>query len=357
MNPGKELRSKLYWQVVGLISIALLAYMFFRFLDVIIYGIFIYYVARPMYSEFDSRFRHKNWGAFISLFIVVLPIVLISIYTLSIASVELSKFLTQIEFGYMDYVNELFKKFNEIGRSIKPDDLLTFISQGDSGGFILTQLSGFSDIFFMFIDLLFRLFLTFAIAFYLLKDGHELRGWIIDTFLGGKTELTGLFFDEVDSALHRVFFGNILTAVLTALIAAVTFGLLNLVAPPPLRIPYAILLGILCGLGIFIPMVGVKLIWIPLTIYLVIQAYLNGILLSAWWFILLFLVVVNVVVDFAPDVVLRPYISGKHVHGGAMLFAYIFGIAVFGFMGLFMGPMILILAAHFIKIILPELRG
>nr|QNO53462.1 hypothetical protein HCHKDHBN_00033 [Methanosarcinales archaeon ANME-1 ERB6] len=36
MNPRKEIRSKLYWLILGLISIALLAYMIFPFLDVII---------------------------------------------------------------------------------------------------------------------------------------------------------------------------------------------------------------------------------------------------------------------------------------------------------------------------------
>ncbi len=357
MNPGKEIRSKLYWQILGLISIALLAYMLFPFLDVIIYGIFIYYVARPMYSEFDRRFKHKSVAAFISLFIVVLPIVLISIYTLSIAYIELSKFLTQVEFGYMDYVNEIFKNFKGIASNIKLDDSSTLISQGDTWGLILTLITRFSEFFSTFFGILFKLFLTFTIAFYLLKDGTKLREWMIGTFLGGKTELTRKFFDEVDSAIHRVFFGNILIAVLTALIGAVTFWLLNLVAPPQLMIPYPILLGILCGLGIFIPMIGMKLIWIPLAIYLSIQAYLNGILFTAWWFLLLFLVVVFVVVDFAPDIVLRPYISGKHVHGGAMLLAYIFGIVVFGFLGLFLGPMILIIATNFMKIVLPELRG
>ena len=357
MNLREETRSKLYWQILGLISIALLAYMLFPFLDVIIYGIFIYYVARPMYSEFDRRFKHKSVSAFISLFIVVLPIVLISIFTLSIAYIELSKFLTQVDFGHMDYVNELFKNFEVIGSNIKLDDISTLISQGDTWVLILTQITKFSDVFFKFIDILFRLFLTFAIAFYLLMDAAKLREWITDTFLGGKPELTKKFFEEVDSDLHTVYFGNILTAVLTALIAAVTFWLLNLVAPPQLLIPYPILMAILCGLGIFIPMIGMKLIWIPLAIYLGIQAYLNGILSTDWWFILLFIVVVFVVVDFAPDIALRPYISGKHVHAGAMLFAYIFGIAVFGFVGLFLGPMILITAANFMKIVLPELRG
>jgi predicted PurR-regulated permease PerM len=357
MNPRKEIRSKLYWQILGLISIALLAYMIFPFLDVIIYGIFIYYVARPMYSNFVRRFKHERVGAFCSLFFIVLPIVLIGIYALGIAYIELSKILIQVEFGHMDYVNELFKNFKGIASNIKLEDISTLISQGDTWGLILTLITRFSGIFSKFIGILFKLFLTFAIAYYLLKDGTKLRGWITDTFLGGTTELTKKFFDEVDSALHKIFFGNILMAVLIALIAAATFSLLNLVAPPQLMIPYPILLGILCGLGIFIPVIGEKLIWIPLAVYLVIQAYLNGILFMAWWFLLLFLVVVSVVVDFTPDIFLRPYISRKHVHVGAMLLAYIFGIAVFGFLGLFLAPTILIIATNFMKIVLPELRG
>ncbi|MEA2076273.1 MAG: AI-2E family transporter [Euryarchaeota archaeon] len=356
MNPREETRSKLYWQILGLIAIALLAYMLFPFYDVLIYGIFIYYVARPIYRAFDRRSKYKGLGAFISLFFVVLPIVLISIYTLGIAYIELSKFLTQVDFEQMDYVNGIFKTFAGIATTIKLDDISTLISQEDTWAFILTQATMFSGIFLKFFDILFKLFVMFAIAYYLLKDGTKLRVWIADTFLGGKPELTKKFFDGVDSALHRVYFGNILTAVLTVLIAAVTFWLLNLVAPPQLMIPYPILVAVLCGVGIFIPVVGMKLIWVPLGIYLLIQAYLNGILFTDWWFLLLFLVVVSVVVDFAPDIVLRPYISGKHVHAGAMLFAYIFGIAVFGFVGLFLGPMILVIATSFMKIVLPDLR-
>jgi predicted PurR-regulated permease PerM len=357
MNQSKEIRSTVYWQILGLISVALLAYMFFPFIDVIIYGIFIYYVARPMYREFDRRFKHKSVGAFLSLFIVVLPIVLISIYTVSIAYIELTNILTQADFGYIDYVNELFKDYEGIARYIKLDDIPTLIGQGDTWGLILMLLTRFSGIFSTFFSIFFNLFLTFAIAFYILKDGAKLREWLTDAFLGGKTELTKMFFDEVDSDLHTVFLGNILTAILTALIGAVTFSLLNLVAPPQLLIPYPILLAILCGLGIFIPLIGMKLIWIPLAIYLVIQAYLNGILFTDWWFLLLFLIAVSVVVDFIPDTVLRPFISRKQIHAGAMLFAYIFGIAAFGFVGLFLGPIILILATQFMKIVQPALLG
>jgi predicted PurR-regulated permease PerM len=349
--------SKLYWLILGLISIALFVYMFFPFYDVIIYGIFVYYVARPMYRRFIIRSKHERVGAFISLFFFVLPIALICIYALSIAYIELSKILTQVEFGYMDYANAIIKDFKEIASTINLADISILITQGDTWRVIITQITRSWGIMSRYFAIPLKLFLTFVIAYYLLKDGAKLMAWVTDTFLGGKTELTKKFVDDVDSALYQVYFGNIMTAILTALIAVVTFYLLNLVAPPQLLIPYPILFGILCGIGIFIPIVGVKLIWIPLAIYLLIQAYLNGILFTAWWFILLFLVVMFVVVDSVPEYALRPYISKKHVHVGALLLAYIFGVSIFGFLGLFLGPMVLILATSFMKTVLPELRG
>jgi predicted PurR-regulated permease PerM len=355
MNHKEKIRNKLNWQILGIISVALLAYMFFPFIDVIIYGIFIYYVARPTYRELDKRFKYKSLSAFISLSIVVLPIVLIGIYAADIAYTELNNILTKIDFANIDYNSEIFKDIAGIAEYLELSDTTNLTSQGDSWGFILTLLTRFVGIISMFFDIFFKLFLTFSIAFYLLKDGVKLREWLTDTFLGGKTELTKRFFDEVDSGLHTVFLGNILTAFLTALIGAVTFILLNMIAPSQLMIPYPILLAILCGLFIFIPLIGMKLVYIPLAIFLAIKAYLNGILFTDWWFLVLFIVVVSVVVDFIPDTILRPLISRKNLHSGAMLLAYIFGIAVFGFVGLFLGPIILITATQFLKIVQPEL--
>ncbi|MGB3458922.1 MAG: AI-2E family transporter [Halobacteriota archaeon] len=348
---------KLGWLILGLISIALLVYVLFRFCDVLIYGIFVYYVARPVYRGFVKRYKYERVGAFISLFFIVLPLVLIGIYALSTAYIELSKFVVHTDFWYTNYVNEIVKDFKEIASSINMANISNLITQGDNWSVFITQLSAFSGTMSGYFGFPLKLFLTFVIAYYLLKDGAKLMAWITDTFLGGKTELAKKFFDDVDSALYQVYFGNILTAILTALVAVVTFYLLNLVAPPLLLIPYPLLFGILCGIGIFIPIVGVKLIWVPLTIYLVIQAYLNGILPTSWWFILLFIVVMFLVVDSVPEYALRPYISKKYVHVGALLLAYIFGVCIFGFLGLFLGPMILIIATSFMKLVLPELRG
>jgi len=70
-----------------------------------------------------------------------------------------------------------------------------------------------------------------------------------------------------------------------------------------------------------------------------------------------FLVVSAIVVDTIPDIVLRPYFSGKTTHVGLLMLAYILGPVVFGFHGLFLAPIVLVLALTFANTALVHLLG
>ncbi|MFB6295678.1 MAG: AI-2E family transporter, partial [Halobacteriales archaeon] len=61
------------------------------------------------------------------------------------------------------------------------------------------------------------------------------------------------------------------------------------------------------------------------------------------------------VVDVIPDMVLRPYVSARELHMGTVMFAYILGPLLFGWYGIFLGPMLLVIAVRFNRIVLPEL--
>lgn len=345
--------SKLHWKLFGALSLGLLIYMVFPFLDVFIYGIFIYHVARPLYRKFHKRFQNKTIPSFISLFLVVLPILIIAIYTLSVASIELSTLLANIDLAAIniEYINQILNEFNTLAKDITPMELLGLISEhGDFWKIFVAPLSNF-------ITVLFKLFLMFTIAFYLLKDASGFRKWVLNTFLFAEEKMANKLFNVTDAAFHRVFFGSIVTTVLTSIVGVIVFCSLNLIAPQHLAIPYPVLLGILCGIAGLIPAVGIKLVWVPLTIYLGIQGYIHDLLFTEWWFLLMFLIAVNLLVDIIPDLVLRPYISGREIHTGMILFSYIFGSIVFGFVGLFLGPMIVILAINFITIVLPRIRN
>jgi len=211
----------------------------------------------------------------------------------------------------------------------------------------------------------------FAVAFYLLRDGPRLAEW-------GKEFLDHLgvldrYFHEVDRSFHRVFYGNILNAIVTGAIGAIVFSLVDIVAPSGLSVPYPALTGLLAGAASLIPIIGMKIVYLPVAGYLAAKAAVGG---GEWWFVGLFLAVAFVVVDTVPDLLIRPYVSSggslslglvgrtddadedgdeSGLHTGMLMIAYVLGPFLFGWYGLFLAPMLLVLVVHFARFVFPEL--
>jgi len=195
-------------------------------------------------------------------------------------------------------------------------------------------------------------FITLIIAFYLLRDDHRIAAWARGT-IARPGSVVERYLVSVDDSLSTVFFGNILNALLTGLIAAVTYLLLNLIAPPVVLIPEAALLGLLVGAASLVPVIGIKLVTVPLSLYLAGRALLFD--PATLWFPLLFAAVSFVVVDYIPDQLLRPYVSGRTLHVGAIMLAYTIGPLLFGWYGIFLGPLLLVLGFEFGRHIIPWL--
>ncbi len=349
MELKKRIRGIRYWQLIGLVSVSLLLYMCLPFLDAIIYGIFLYYVARPLYDILHKKFHHDTLGSFVAIFAIILPIILVLLYTISIAFVEFSTLLSNADIS-AEYLNEIIDKYGSLARKLTPQQIANIImtSSSMSGSFFMPIT--------MLVGIILKLFIMLTTAFYLLKDGPRLREWVVKVTFGKDKALVNKFLNATDESLHMVFFGSIITAIVTAVDGMIVYTLLNQIAPPGMRIPYEVLMGILSGMATLIPGVGIKFVWVPLLGYLGLQGYLAGTLASSFWFLLLFFFVVNVVVDFTPDIILRPYVSGKDVHKGMIMLAFIFGPLVFGIKGIFLGPIILIVVTEFMKHVLPEIK-
>ena len=157
----------------------------------------------------------------------------------------------------------------------------------------------------------------------------------------------------MDDDLETVYFGNILTAFVIGVVAAISYNALDMVAPAAVSVPSPTLLGLLTGLASLIPVVGMKLVYIPLGVVLGVVAGVTDPALL--WFPAVFLLVAFVVVDTIPELVLRPYVSGRDLHTGLVMLAYVLGPVLFGWYGLFLGPLLLVLVVHFVGIIVPEL--
>jgi len=337
-------RSRLAWWVVALVFGAVTAWVLLTYIGTFILGLFLYYVARPAYRRFRSQFR-PSIAAATALLALAVPVVLLMGYTLAIAAQELTRLQRTVDLGPLADQVEPYVNVSEVVKN--PATLLQNPDVVDAGQLIAEGALGYVPI---VGTALINLFLALAVAFYLLRDGARLGRWVEETFHDQQEFLT-VYLREVDEDLGSVYFGNILNAIAIAVVAAFVYTALNLFAPAN-GIPYPALVAVLAGAASLIPVVGMKLVYVPLAVGLFARAALSG---DPLWFPAVFVAATVVFVDFIPDLVLRPYVSGRNLHVGLVMIAYVIGPLLFGWYGLFLGPLLLVVVYHFARLILPVL--
>jgi predicted PurR-regulated permease PerM len=353
-----------FWIGFGILLAATVVFVIHSFVGTFVFGVFIYYATRPLYRRVYERVRQRTVAALLSLFLLALPVIALLYYTIAIALQELNRFSKSTDLGPYADVIEPYINVSEIVQN--PQNLLS--TAADPGTILGTFGQLLSYIGVIGTGLI-HAFVMFALAFYLLRDDTRLAEWA-KTFLDRRGVLDH-YFHEVDRSFHKVFYGNILNAIVTGAIGAITFSLVDFFAPVGLSVPYPALTGLLAGAASLIPIIGMKIVYVPMSVYLGVQAGLGG---EGWWFVGLFAVTAFLVVDTIPDLLVRPYVSSGGslsfsslgipkpsvsseggIHTGTLMFAYILGPFLFGWYGIFLAPMVLVCVIHFARIVLPKL--
>ncbi|MFC6938702.1 AI-2E family transporter [Salinirubellus sp. GCM10025818] len=361
-------RSRVAWGVIGAVLAATLVYVLHSFVGTFVFGLFIYYATRPVYRRTRRRIPSRSLAAAVALTVVVLPILLLLGYTIGIALQEFNRLEETVDLGPFEQALQPYVGLSEVVN--QPETLLNdpdvqAVARDlsdtvlDSLGLVGTGLL--------------HLFVMLAIAFYLLRDGPRLSRWFHRRFDDADGVLDA-FVTAVDRDLYRVFSGNIYNALFTGTLGALSYSLLDMVAPASAGVPYPALVGLLAGAASLVPVVGMKLVYVPVTLYLYGVQYLSA--EPVYWVPTAFVLLSFVVVDTIPDLVVRPMVSGQRpqvdyslsppsvrirlsgegsLHIGLIMFAYIFGPLLFGWYGLFLGPMLLVVMVHFARLVLPEL--
>lgn len=342
-------RSRTTWWVFGVAIAGGIGYFLLSFIGTIVFGLFIYYASRPLNRQLQRRLPSPSLAAALSLLALSIPTLLLLAYTFSTVLTDLQDFLAGVE---NSRIRELVQPHLAASSSLqRPGTLLTDVSSEMVQGMVTTALGyvGFIG------NGLLHVFIMFVLAFYLLRDDRRIGTWLYTHFGGEEGNVTA-YLAAVDRDLHNIFFGNLLNILLTGVIGAITFTLLNDVSPAGVEIPHPALLGFLTGVASLVPVVGMKAVIIPLGGFLLTRAYITD-ASGGYWFAALFLVVALVVVDFIPDLVLRPYVSAREIHTGLVMIAYLFGPLLFGWYGLFLGPLLLVIVVQFADQILPDLMA
>ena len=352
---GASTPSEYGWLAFGLLLFAFVGYVVASFVGVFVFGLFLYYATRPVYRRIVVRTGHPTVAAAVALVVLALPAILVVGYAIAIAIREIQELraIPGVDLDTYPELGRLLEELDDPGALLDRlgEELLT----GDLPVQILESLTSIADTALVLAVALIQLFVMVVLAFYLLRDDRKLIAWVLETFDDEERTLRAYLL-AVDYDLRSIFFGNILNAFITGAIAAIVFSGLNAFAPAGIAIPAAALLGLIAGVASLIPIVGMKLVYVPVAIYLGLRsAFLVG--TETLWFVGLFLVVSFVFVDSIPDLILRPYVSGRSLHVGAVMLAYTLGPLLFGWYGLFLLPILLVLVVQFARIILPTKLG
>ncbi|WP_336038006.1 AI-2E family transporter [Halobacterium yunchengense] len=349
MSPFESIeRSRAAWWVLAAALAGAVAFTVYTYVGTFVLGVFLYYATRPVYRRLRRWVRPPTVAALVALLTLAVPALLLVGYTTAVGLQELDAALAaqDVDLGQL---GSLLEPYIDVSSAVQdPESLLNEPSFQAAVQDSLSSAIGYAG---FLGNLLVHLVAVVIIAFYLLRDDHRLAAWFRRRFADGNG-VTVSYARAVDRDFSSIFFGNILFAFATAVIAAVSYGTLDAFAPAAVAIPYPVLLGLLTGAASLIPVVGIKLVWMPLAAWLAYGAVQAG---DGYAFVVLFVAVAAVVVDFIPDFLLRPYVSGRDLHLGLVILAYVFGPLLWGWYGLFLGPLVLVLVVHFARLVLPEL--
>lgn len=373
MDYNADLRRRTVFASVGLGLVITVGFILFQFRATLVFTLFLYYASRPIYRKLGDlpvpkrlQGRHlpyrRQAAAVTTIAVFLLPFLVLLFYTLILVLPEIQQFVGKGGPGAR-YISAL-QSAQGSGRpaplaglqisdflTMNPEELVTIFSEPAVQAWVERIATTLISSVGLFANAVLHAFIVLAGTYYLLTDGSRAVNWVLENF--DETGVVESYAVSVDDELSAILFGNILNAVVTGIIGILVFTAYNLIAPTPAKVPFAPLVGALTGAGSLIPVVGMKIVYIPVGLVLAAAAAVAAGQPSAIGFVLLFLLITFVFVDTIPDFVIRPYVSGKRTHIGLLMFAYILGPIVFGFYGIFLGPILLVLFAQFFRTIAP----
>ncbi|GMO59667.1 MAG: AI-2E family transporter [Termitinemataceae bacterium] len=181
------------------------------------------------------------------------------------------------------------------------------------------------------------LFIVFCLFFFYL-DAAFLSNFFVN-LIPIRTDYTVTLVKKFKDITKNLFLGYIIVALFQAILSYFVFVIFH--------IKGALVFSCLVFICVFIPMLGGALVWLPLGVARIISGDLSG--------GIIFLLVSAVFISLL-DNILRPFFLQNRIqlHPLIIFFAILGGLSAFGFNGLVLGPIIMILFLTVLDIFLTE---
>jgi predicted PurR-regulated permease PerM len=328
----------------------LLIYLFYQilspFLLALFWGSIITLTLYPLHVRLTKLLRNrKNISALImtvvATFVVILPLVFISA-TVAIDMFDIYQSVAD-NVGVSELKSELEKLkglipvtvLDELEKKLQIGELnihqMAVKGLGSVSGYVINEIQNAAA---NLTGLLMNFGIMIFALFFFFRDGDSMLERI-KSLIPMKDEQIDEIFEKFYDALNAVIVGVMVTAAIQGILQGLFFWIVG--------ISYSVLGGVLTFVFALIPVAGAVIVWLPVGLYLV---FTGNIYLGIGVLVFGGLVVSSV------DNFLKPMIIGGKIKLSTLLLILtIFGsLAIFGFTGIFLGPIFLAIFMTFIDI-------
>ncbi len=342
----KKRVTMIFLLVLAAIALGLCIILFGRFARPLISATVIAVIFYPVHARVQKRVRRPGLAAMISTILVILIIVV----PVTLISLAISKEVA----GLIDYLNEKSEEsgglnpyFTNLMEGAKGwlsqyIDLSNFDAKAWLSG-RLQQISSFliaeaRIVIGNVASFLINTIITLFVLFFLFREGRLIRRRAAAVLPLSPAQVEELF-TGIEKTIMATVYGGVVVALVQGTLTGFALWVFG--------IRSAVLWGVVASVFALIPLVGATVVWLPSAIYLFAIGHTwQAIVLIAWG-----AGVVGTIDNF-----LRPMLmSGQVSMHPLMVFLAIFGgVQAFGFLGLFVGPVILAVSTAIFRMIWRE---
>jgi len=350
-------RDRFYARTFALVTTLILGVALFKivqpFLGPLLWAVFIAFLLHPLHVSLTRRLRGRQQLSAALLTILTLLVVLGPITALSAAfAAQVGELLELAQSTVADQTrNNVFDLTNVpwVRRAISFLDVTFNISMAQLRGWVIegsqTVLQSLASlggrVFIGAVGTVLGFVLMVFMLFFFIRDGEEMVMTTRDLIPMSRAHRNKLF-DHLATVTRALVYGTGLTALIQGTLVGLAFLIVGL--------PSALVFAVIAALASLLPVGGTALVWAPAAIVLAIQGRWGAAAFMVIWGTLLVSLVDNVV---------RPMlVSGRAPVGTLTVFIGVLGgIAAFGAIGLFLGPVALALIVALIRFTLDLRRA
>jgi predicted PurR-regulated permease PerM len=350
-QPATTNRDEFYTRAFTLVTCLILALALYKilmpFLGPLIWAIFLAFLLNPLHVRLTRRLRNRPQ---LSAFILTLLVFILFVGPLTGLSAafaaqvgDLLRFVqstladqTQtngLDLTNVPWVRDLLTRLDDLV-GVDPNQVRQWVEQGANQG--LHWLASFGGkVFLGAIGTALGFVLTIFMLFFFIRDGQEMFSTTRE-LIPMRNEYKARLFAHLAAVTRAMVLGTGATALIQGTLVGIAFLIVGLPSP--------LVFAVIAVLASLLPFGGTALVWVPAAIVLAAQGHWGQTIFMVIWGALLVSLVDNVV---------RPMmVSGRANVGTLTVFIGVLGgLAAFGAIGLFLGPVILALVIALIRLV------